>query len=266
MNSGGSEQDLVSESLGPSKGKETSSPERSSNQSNVLESALVGLVSSQDLSDESSHVGTDTGEVRGTAQVGSQSGGEGVLETVGQESKVKVLDVGGLGENSRSGQESGGDAEKRKGLLNINFESLGFRDDKSTDDRTADVAHNALGVEKELSGGSSLNGGSGSNGGVSPGTGDSGGSHLGSFCEKSRKGGRVDGTRVKGEDHTHADSSLFRKRHELGGFLGNRSGLAGAWRGQACGHGQVAGEKDRKKLHGFLIFCLLNWNVNRTIL
>ncbi len=268
MDSGSSEQDLVSESLGPSEGEETTSPERSSNQSNVLQSSLVGLVSSQDLSDESSHIGTNSSEVTGTAQVGSQSGCEGVLKTVGQESKVEVLDVGGLGENSGSGQKSGRDAEKRNSLLSINFESLGFRDDKSTDDSSADVAHDALGVEKKLGGCSSLDSASGTNGGVGPGTSDSGRSHLCSFCQKSRKSGTVDSTGIEGENHSHTDSSLLRERHKLRSFLSrgredglgiDGSSLASVGRRQAGGHGQVAGEKHRKKLHGCSILVVFEF-------
>ena len=214
VNSGGSEQDLMTKSLGPSEGEEASGPERSGNQCNVLQSTLVGLVSSQDLSDEGSHIGTNTGEVTGTAQVGGQSRGEGVLETVGQESKVEELGVGGLGENSGSGQKSGGNTEKRKSLLDINFKSFGFWNERSSNDGSANVARDALGVEKELGSRRSLNRTRRANGGVGPCTGDSGSSHLGS-CQKSRKGDAVDGTRVEGEEHSNAHGGLFGERQGL---------------------------------------------------
>mmetsp|Transcript_28715 Transcript_28715/g.61627 ORF Transcript_28715/g.61627 Transcript_28715/m.61627 type:complete len:212 (-) Transcript_28715:172-807(-) len=147
----------------------------------------------------------------GTAQVGRQSRGERVLESVGQAAEVKVFDVASLGEDSGGGQKSGGNSEKRNGALDIDFESLGFGDDESTNDGSGHVTQDALGVEKSGGGGCSLQGSGGSNGRVGPGTGDSGGSHLRSSCEKSGKCGTVDGTRVEGEKHTHAHGGLVGK-------------------------------------------------------
>lgn len=257
VNSGGPEQDLVSEGLGPSETKEATSPEGSSNQSDVLQSSGVSLVSAQALSDEGSHIGTDTGEVTGTAQVGGQSGGEGVLETVGQESKVEELDVGGLGENSGSSQKGSRNAKERHGLLLINFKGLGFRDEGTGNDGSANVCHNALSVEKKLGSRGSRNSACGTNGRVCPGTGDGGGSHLCSF-NKPTEGDTVDGTGIEGEKHSHTYRGLLRKRNGLDLDLGRHGedilgidwgGLASVRRRKAAGHGQIAGEKQRKKLH-----------------
>ncbi len=257
VNSGGSEQDLVSEGLGPSETKEAASPEGSSNQSEVLQSSSVGLVSSQALPDEGSHIGTDTGEVTGTAQVGGQGGGEGVLETVGQESKVEELDVGSLGEDSGGSQKGGRKTEERNGLLLVNFKGLGFRDERTGNDGSANVGHDALGVEKELGSRGSRNSAGGTNGRGGPGTGDGGGSHLGSFNE-STEGDTVDGARIEGEKHSHADGGLLGKRDGLWLGLGRNGedtlgidgvSLASVACRKATGHGQIAGEKQRKKLH-----------------
>ena len=84
MDGGCSEQNLVSEGLSPSEGKEATGPEGSGDEGDVLQSAGLGHISSQDLSDEGSHVRTDTGEVTRTAQVGGQSRGKGILKTAGQ--------------------------------------------------------------------------------------------------------------------------------------------------------------------------------------
>ena len=83
MYSSCSEQNLVPEGLCPSERKKAPSPKGSGNQGNVLQSSLIGFVSSQDLSNEGSHIGTDATEVTGSAQVGSQGRCEGVLKSVG---------------------------------------------------------------------------------------------------------------------------------------------------------------------------------------
>lgn len=270
MDGGGAEKDLVSEGLRPSERKETSGPETGGDQGDVLQSSGLGLVSSQDLTDECSHVRADTREVRGTAQVGGQGGSERVLKTASQEGEVEVLRVGGTSQDTGGGQEGGSNGEKRNGLLDINFEGFGVWDDEPADDGSADVADDALRVEEELARGTSLNGTGGSDGGVGPGTGHGGGSHLGSV-DKSGKRDGVDGSGIEGEGHTHTYSGLGRERHELG-FLGlgrnredvlkvsigiDRSGLGSIRRRQTGRKCQVACKNGGEELHDVFRVVLL---------